>query len=143
MGFFSLAHESLTKYVPCGPKQILTWVYFHSAWFLTNWWVHFPQPRITNIAIGFVSLGLENLKKYVPRFSQPSAPKQNLTCVYFPSACFLKNYGCPFCSASRHQHMYDLCPLAWSTTLTSASLSPPLSTSKPKPKTRSVSQNPI
>ena len=38
-----------------------------------------------------VSLGLENLTKYVPHFPRPSGPKPILTSVYFPSAWFLKS----------------------------------------------------
>ena len=33
--------------------------------------VRFAQPHVNNISIGLVSLGLENLKEYVPRFPQP------------------------------------------------------------------------
>ena len=44
-------------------------------------WICFRQTRSTNIPIGFVSLGLENQKKFVPLFP---------TCVYFPSAWFLE-----------------------------------------------------
>jgi len=40
MGLFP-GHESLTKYVSCGCKQILTWVYFYSAWFLEICWCSF------------------------------------------------------------------------------------------------------
>ena len=40
MGLFP-GHESLTKYVSCGSKQILTWVYFYSAWFLEICWCSF------------------------------------------------------------------------------------------------------
>ena len=38
---------------------------FHSAWYAC--WI-FRQTRSTNISIGFVSLGLENQKKFVPLF---------------------------------------------------------------------------
>ena len=79
---------------------------FTQPGFSKTCWVRFPQPCVTNIAIGFVSLGLENLKKDVPRFPWPSGPKQNLTCVDFPSSWFLKIYWCLFRSASRHQHIY-------------------------------------
>ena len=67
-------------------------------------WVRFPQARVTNISIGLVSLGLENLQKYAPRFPRPSGHKQTLTCVYFSSAWFLKIYWRSFRSASRRQH---------------------------------------
>ena len=70
-------------------------------------WICFCQSRSTNISIGFVSLGLENQKKFVPLFYWPAftfprpgfssltkhvpcGPKQILTWVYFDSAWFLK-----------------------------------------------------
>ena len=111
---------------------------FTQPCFSKTCWVNFPQPHVTNISIGFVSLGLESLKKYVPHFPWPSrsGSKQNLTCVYFPSVCFLKIYWCSFRSASRHQHIYDSFPLT-------CVYFPPPPNPKPKTKTRSVSQNPI
>ena len=50
----SLGLERQTKYVPLfprpsGPKQILTLVYYPSAWFLKNLSVRFPQLHGTNM----------------------------------------------------------------------------------------------
>ena len=106
MGLFP-GHESLTKNVSCGPKQILTCVYFHSAWFLKNLLGSFPSALRHQHCYRICFPWLENLKKDVPRFPWPSGPKQNLTCVDFPSSWFLKIYWCSFRSASssRHQHM--------------------------------------
>jgi len=65
---------------------------FHLAWFLKNFLgIHFPQLHSTNMYRRVVSLGLENLTNFVPRFPRPSGPKQFCTWVYFPSAWFLKN----------------------------------------------------
>ena len=44
MGLFP-GHESLTKNVSCVPKQILTCVYFHSAWFLKILLGSFPSAK--------------------------------------------------------------------------------------------------
>ena len=41
----------------CGPKQILTWVHFPSAWFLKFYWRSFRSAS-GHQHIGFVSLGL-------------------------------------------------------------------------------------
>ena len=52
---------------PSGPKQILTWVYFPSTWFLQN-------------LLGLVSLSLmASTYTYRIRFPWPSGPKQMLT----------------------------------------------------------------
>ena len=64
---------------------------FHLAWFLKNFLGRcFPQLHGTNMYRRVVSLGLENLTKYVPRFPWPSETKQILSWFYFPSACCLK-----------------------------------------------------
>ena len=119
------------------PNKVWPGFTFTQSGFSKSCWVCFPQPCVTNIAMGFVSLGLENIQTYVPRFPQPSGPNQNLTCVYFPSGCLLKNYWCPFCSASRNQHIYMI-RFPWpGPPLTSSSLSPP---SKPKNWMRDLSE---
>ena len=57
---------------------------FPQPGFSNTCWICLRQTRSTNISIGFVSLGLENQKKYVPLFPWPSGPKQILT--LFPLA---------------------------------------------------------
>ena len=52
MGLFP-GHESLTKYVSCGSKQILTWVYFYSAWFLEICWCSFRSASRHQYMIRF------------------------------------------------------------------------------------------
>ena len=50
------------------------------------------DPKSTKIYVGIFVSGSLKTKKYVPSFPRPSGPKQNLTCLYFPSAWFLKKY---------------------------------------------------
>ena len=52
MGLFP-GHESLTKYVSCGSKQNLTWVYFYSAWFLEICWCSFRSASRHQYMIRF------------------------------------------------------------------------------------------
>ena len=47
--------SSLTKHVPCGPKQILTWVYFDSAWFLKILLGSFPSASWHQYLYGIIS----------------------------------------------------------------------------------------
>ena len=70
MGLFP-GHESLTKNVSCGPKQILTCVYFHSAWFLKNLLGSFPSA-------------LRHQHCYRICFPWPWEPKER--CASFPLA---------------------------------------------------------
>ena len=82
---------------------------FTQPGFSKSCWVRFPQLHGTNVYMGFVSLGLESLTKYVP-----CGPKQIFTWVYFHSAWFLKNLLGLFPSASHHQHCYRIrFPWTW------------------------------
>ena len=73
------------------PNKFLHGFTFPQPSFSKTCWVRFPQLHGTNTYRRLVSLGLENLTKYVTHFPRPSRPKQILTSVYFPSAWFLKN----------------------------------------------------
>ena len=72
------------------PNKIRPGFTFTQPGFLKFIDVHFAQPHVTNISIGFITLGLDNPKKNLPCFPRPSRPKQNLTLAYFPSVWFLK-----------------------------------------------------
>ena len=64
IGYVSLGHGSLTKHVSCGSKQILTWVYFDSAWFLKILLGLFPSASWHQYLYGIISRPWE-LTKYV------------------------------------------------------------------------------
>ena len=87
---------------PCGPKHILTWVYFPSAWFLQF----------------FIGVCLVHTYIYSICFSWPAGPTQNLTCVHFPSAWFLQNLlGLVLLRLTAPTSIYDSFPLVfWSHT---------------------------
>ena len=128
MGLFP-GHESLTKNVSCGPKQILTCVYFHSAWFLKNLLGSFPSA-------------LRRQHCYRICFPWPWEPKER--CASFPLAfwtqtkfdlCWLSLilvsqnllvfvslslktpiYIYIYTTSNIYICIYDSFPLAWSTT---------------------------
>ena len=128
MGLFP-GHESLTKYVSCGSKQILTWVYFYSAWFLKISWGWFRSASRHQYIYIYI-YNTQHIYIYIYIYdsfplawsttdfliTQPPLQtqkldawfkwtKQNLTWVYFYSAWFLKNLLGSFPSASRHQRV--------------------------------------
>ena len=93
-----------------GPNKF--WPGFTFRWPDFSKFFGFVSPSFTAPYIEFVSLRLESLTKYVPRFPPPCGSKQMLTWVHFPSACFLKFYWRSFRSASGHHHTYRIC-FAW------------------------------
>ena len=86
-----------------------------------------------------VSLGLENLTKYVPRFPRParSGPKQFFMWVSFPSAWFLKNLlgnvSLSFTAPTHTEESFHLALRPKPTYLVRSSHSPPPPSPDPTP----------
>ena len=91
---------------PSGPKHILTWVYFPSAWFIFNLLLvllSFTEPTYIYICM-YVYIYIYiyertvwgwNIATYFVLssiFPWPSGPKQILSWVHFPSALLIQNW---------------------------------------------------